>query len=73
MDAAEILSMELQECRGDIHEHELVIRRWLEMDGAQIADNVRSHAMQDAFGMSFEADEALNRVHADLFGSIIRD
>lgn len=73
MDAAEILSADLQECGGDIHRHEEVIRRWLEKDGSQITEKERSHAMHDAFGMSFEADEALNRVHADLFGSIIRD
>lgn len=73
MDAAEILSADLQECGGDIHDHEAVIRNWLEMDGAQIGEKERSRALQAAFGMSFEADEALNRVHADLFGSIIRD
>jgi len=73
MDAAEILSADLQECRGDIHDHEEVIRNWLEMDGSQIGEKERSRALQATFGMSFEADEALNRVHADLFGSIIRD
>ncbi|ORM96276.1 hypothetical protein [Pantoea septica] len=73
MDAATILRLDLQNCNGDIHEHELVIREWLEMDAAQITNKERSHAMHSAFGSSFEADEALNRIHADLFGSIIRD
>lgn len=73
MDAGEILSVDLQECGGNIYSHEQVIERWLEMDGKSLSDIEKMQAMSDAFGMSFEADEALNRVHEKLFGSIIHE
>jgi len=71
MDAYQILSMDLQECRGDILDHEECIDRWLEMDGKPLDKEQIMDAMKLAFGMSFEADEALNRVHERLFGALL--
>ncbi len=73
MDAAYELSIDLQECGGGIVQHERVIRGWLVRAGSPLTDDEKSYAMRDAFGMSFEADEALNKVHLKMFGKIIHE
>lgn len=73
MDPAYELSIDLQECGGGIEQHERVIRGWLVRSGRPLTSDEKSYAMQDAFGMSFEADEALNKVHLEMFGKIIHE
>ena len=73
MDAAQELSIDLQECGGGIPQHERVIRSWLVRTGSGLSKEEVSVAMIDAFGMSFEADEALNRLHLVMFGKIIHE
>lgn len=73
MTPEEILSIDLQECGSGISSHARVIEQWLEMDGKGLSNPEIMEAMSIAFGMSFEADEALNRVHERLFGTIIHE
>lgn len=73
MDISQELSFALQECGGGIEQHERVINWWVVRSGNLLSQEERSFAMQDAFGMSFEADEALNRLHLVMFGKIIHE